>query len=120
MNLLAIFIGGGIGSICRYAISMLVLKLVSTHFPLGTFIANILSCVIVAFAVIYFNEKASENMVLKLFIITGFCGGFSTFSTFSMETMELFKNGSYLFAGLNILVSVLMGVSILFFVLKDQ
>ena len=75
MNLLAIFIGGGLGSICRYGISKLSLKLMTTNFPLGTFISNTLSCIILAIAVIYFSGKVSGNMALKLFLILDFVLG---------------------------------------------
>lgn len=116
-----LFLAGGLGTLCRYGISKATLDIVATNFPLGTFISNLLSCIILGITVMYFNEKMSDNSVLKLVIITGFCGGFSTFSTFSYETVELLKQGNITWALANIAISVLVGVGLIYFLLlKDK
>ena len=120
MNFLVIFIGGGLGSLCRYGISKISLSLFSGDFPLGTFISNTLSCIILAGSVLWFSGKVGTSEMVKLFLITGFCGGFSTFSTFSFETFELLKSGNFLIAILNILISVIVGVGLIYFLLKNQ
>ncbi len=120
INIFAIFIGGGLGSLCRYGISKLNLNIINENFPLGTLVSNTLSCIIFAFALLYFNDKITSNTALKLLLLTGFCGGFSTFSTFSFETFELIKNGYYIYAVLNVLISVAIGIGTIFFILKNQ
>jgi len=120
INIFAIFIGGGLGSLCRYGISKLNLSIISDNFPIGTLISNTISCIVFAFAILYLNDKVTGNTALKLLVLTGFCGGFSTFSTFSFETFELLKNGYYFYAVLNILISLILGMGTIFFILKNQ
>lgn len=116
-----LFLAGGLGTLCRYGISKATLGIVATNFPLGTFISNLLSCIILGITVMYFNGKMSDNSILKLVVITGFCGGFSTFSTFSYETVELLKQGNITWALANIAISVLVGVGLIYFLLlKDK
>jgi CrcB protein len=97
-NLLLVFLGGGLGSIVRYGISLFVKANFSTKFPVATLLSNVISCVVLALAVGYFSEKAGANPTLRTFIVIGFCGGFSTFSTFSYETMELMRSGNMVLA----------------------
>ena len=108
MNYLAVFIGGGLGSICRYGIARLLAPWQFT-FPYATLIANILSCIILGFMVA-FVAKNTMNDAWRLLIMVGFCGGFSTFSTFTNETYRLFETGNTVYALSNILFSLLLCV----------
>lgn len=115
MHYLYLFIAGGLGTLCRYGIAKATLHFTTTNFPLSTFLSNTISCLILALSVIYFNDKTNLNPILKLIVITGFCGGFSTFSTFSFETVELLKQENYLLAIVNVLLSLFVGISLVFF-----
>ena len=107
LNILAIFIGGGFGSLSRYGIAVL-LKAYSIDFPLATLSVNIIGSLILGFAVALFWNKAPMHDTLKLAITVGFCGGLTTFSTFSWETFDLIKNGEFLLAFLYAVISVIV------------
>lgn len=85
LSFVAVFIGGGLGSLCRYGLSLL---LPTDIFPWATLIANVLACFLLGFFMKFFFENQLTNPI-KLFLGTGFCGGFSTFSTFSKDLLEL-------------------------------
>jgi CrcB protein len=108
-NILLVGIGGGVGSVLRYLISRYVEMQALTSFPLGTFIVNIVGCFIIG--VIYglaIRNMASPEM--RILLAAGFCGGFTTFSTFSYETLSLIRDGQPGFALLYIAGSVLAGL----------
>jgi len=107
LNILAIFIGGGLGSLSRYGIAVL-LKAYSIDFPFATLSVNIIGSLILGFAVALFWNKAPMHDTLKLAITVGFCGGLTTFSTFSWETFDLIKNGEFLLAFLYTVISVIV------------
>jgi len=117
-NILLVFLGGGIGSLMRYGISNFVQTNFKSTFPIATLCSNLLSCILLAFAVGMFSEKLSANPSLKFFIVIGICGGFSTFSTFSYETLELMQSGQTLIAIANILISVTVCISLMYFLTK--
>lgn len=110
LKLLAIFIGGGLGSACRFSLSMLIAKNAAGHFPWNTFFVNVLGCLCIGIFAGFF-ERRQELGLLSALLITGFCGGFTTFSTFSNETLQLFKQGMYFVGASYACLSFIMGIS---------
>lgn len=108
-SLVAIMIGGGIGSVLRWGIS----QRLNAFFPLlppGTLISNIISGFIIGFATVFFTRLTSFSPAVKLMITTGLCGGLSTFSTFSEEVFSHLQNEDYIWASTEIVVHVLFSL----------
>ena len=91
MGFLFVGLGGALGAMLRYALSLICVK---TDFPLMTFLTNILGAFAIGLIAGIASAKKAGMPNLILFLKTGFCGGFTTFSTFSLETLTLFENGS--------------------------
>ncbi len=118
-TLFAIFIGGGLGSVSRFGISKFITSDFKEINPVGTLTANIISTLILGIILYISTEKFIMSPTIKALLIVGFCGGFSTFSTFSYETFELMRSGNYYFAAANILVSMFLGVGVLFILARS-
>ncbi len=91
---LAIFIGGGLGALARYGVSLAV-GMKAASFPYATFAVNILGALLIGAFLEYGALKGGLPPTLKLFIVTGFLGGFTTFSAFSLESATLYTRGDY-------------------------
>ena len=117
LSVLMVFIGGGLGSVLRYGISMGVLRMISLGLPLATLVSNMVSTALLAIVVWRLAPQLSPNGLL--FLTIGFCGGFSTFSTLSLETFELLKTEQYLWAAMNVIVSVALALTLLFILSKS-
>jgi CrcB protein len=118
-TLFLVFLGGGLGSIVRYGISEIIKLNFRTNFPIATLSVNIISCIVLALVIGVFSHKIGDNTSLKTFLVVGFCGGFSTFSTFSFETVELMRSGNMLYAVANILISVTVCSALIYFLTKQ-
>jgi len=108
MNYLYVACGAAIGGTLRYWLSGAVYKILPETFPYGTFSVNFIGSLIIGIIMFYFNERELISQELRLFLTVGFCGGFTTFSTFSLETFNLLKNSEYLLGFGNIILNVVM------------
>lgn len=111
--ILYVILGGGLGSLFRYWISLLSVKLWGLGFPFGTLIVNSLGSFAIGLLWGMMDLSSVKNET-KVFVFVGLLGGFTTFSTFSVETLHLFKSAQYKMAVFNILANNLIGLLLVF------
>ena len=114
-KLLLIFLAGGAGSIARYLLSGWVQRQTTESFPLGTLVVNVLGCFVLGFLAAAFSGRILIREEYRVMITIGFIGGFTTFSTFGLETFTLLDDGQFLRAVMNVVLSVAIGLLAVWF-----
>ncbi len=106
---LIVALGGGIGSVLRFWAGGYVSSRLGTRFPYGTFVINITASFLIGFIMTVLAERAHWDPSWRYLLVAGFLGGYSTFSTFEYETFQVFRDGEFLIAAMNIALSVGVG-----------
>ena len=108
LNYILVSAGAAIGGALRYGISSYIQRNISVVFPYGTLVVNVVGTFILGIIMFYLNEKELIGNEFRLFLTVGFCGGFTTFSTFSYETLTLFRDSEFGLAIYNVLLNVVL------------
>ncbi len=114
-NLIIVAVGGGVGSALRYLVQETLHKQIDNFEPYGTFVVNVLGCLLLGLLAGFVEQEKLVNPSLNLLLISGFCGGFTTFSTFAYQGHSLFQSDKPLQAVLYIGVSVIIGLLAAYF-----
>ncbi len=108
-NGLIVGIGGFIGAIVRYALAIWIGQTWGRSFPLGTFVINVSGSFLIGLLMTLFAERYTVDPAWRLLFVVGFLGAYTTFSTFEYETGKLIKDSEWLFASMNVMLSVVLG-----------
>lgn len=105
-----VFLGGGLGAVCRFWLGAAIQRLPGPDFPRGTFVVNIIGCLLAGVVAELVRVQPACQGNVRLFLMVGILGGFTTFSTFGYETLALFQAGKVAAAGINAVGQVLVGL----------
>ncbi|MDO3436916.1 fluoride efflux transporter CrcB [Rhizobium sp. CBN3] len=111
---LLVALGGAIGSVLRYYVGQWALKLMGPAFPWGTLAVNVVGCFVIGVFAELVARKFNASVELRLLLITGFLGGFTTFSAFSLDAISLFERGEAVAGGIYIAASVGLSMAAVF------
>lgn len=106
-----VFLGGGLGSVARYLVSLAAARLFGDEFAWGTLAVNLAGCFLIGLAV-GLAERSILSREFRIFFVTGVLGGLTTFSTFSFESTRYFAGGEYLKAGADVAANVIVGLAL--------
>ena len=108
IKLLAIAGAGAVGALFRFGLSNGVYRVLGREFPYGTLVVNVFGSLLIGYFFVLFLERVDASEIWRSAILIGLLGSFTTFSTFSLETLNLFNEGAYVKAMLNVILSVVM------------
>jgi CrcB protein len=115
MKIFFVMVGGSLGALSRYGVSLLAVKLFRSRFPFGTLIVNLSGCFLIGLSFTLADRGVSiMNPSLRLFFMTGFLGALTTFSTFALETVNSMRAETYLVTAANFLSNNLIGTALVF------
>jgi CrcB protein len=109
LNYIMVFTGGGAGAVTRYILGTWIGQRWGRSFPLGTFVINVSGSFVIGLLMTLMAERFMENPAWRLLLVVGFLGGYTTFSSFQYETGKLATDGEFLYASLNVILSVIAG-----------
>ena len=109
IKFLYIATGGALGSILRFFVSY-ICKIYFLYFPVGTLLVNVIGSFLAGLLVSYLNNKEISEIIIKYFFIIGFLGSFTTFSAFSIDTLELFRQNEISLSVLYIMLSIILSI----------
>jgi CrcB protein len=107
---LSVIVGGAIGALSRYGLDRVIEQRSDSSFPLSTFVINVSGCVLVGFLIAAIVDRGSAPDWLRAGLVVGVCGGYTTFSTFAQETLDLLEARDVAFAALSVSANVVLGV----------
>jgi len=110
LRLLLIGLAGLLGTLARYALSGFIARRFGETFPTGTLVVNIVGCFLAGFLFYLMQERFLVNYIVRTAIMIGFLGGFTTFSSFGLQTFTLLRDGEIALATMNVLVSNVAGL----------
>lgn len=113
INIISVVIGGGLGSVCRYLLSLLAGKLFGNDFPIGTLSVNLIGCFLIGLG-FALAERNIISPTVRLLFMTGFLGGLTTFSTYALESANFITNGQISAALITIVENNLGGLALVF------